>query len=234
LRHTRSTICLTLALAALAAPTAGQAPVPRFIPGAYAGASFGDSRHPAAPQSIPGRLQAEFYDTGGSGVSFADSDAVNSGSGVLNPIDGSYLNGFRSAEAVDISYTKDRGTPPPDFSEFNRVTPEPGSLYVGWTAPGEWLHYTVQVAKTGSYTIDVMYTSNGEGRFAVDIDGVRQGTVVLPTTHDAADPIAWRQWHHWNKAVGALDVTLSAGRHLVRLELLAANTNLDYLEFRTR
>ena len=198
----------------------------------YAGSPFGDSRHPRAPQKIPGRLQCELYDVGGPGVAYSDSDGKNSGSGALNPLDGTYLNAFRADEAVDISYTKDRGTPTQDFSEFNFVTPERDSLYVGWTEPGEWVHYTVLVEKTGRYSVDVMYTSNGEGRFELSVDGVPRGTITLPTTHRPEDPVAWRQWHHWNRRKDGLDLELAAGLHLVRIRLVAGNTNLDYLEIR--
>jgi hypothetical protein len=144
---------------------------PSFISSTYAGTPFGDSRHPKAPQKIPGRLECELSDAGGEGVAYHDSNGKNSGSGGLNPLDGTYLNGFRADEAVDISYTKDRGTPTQDFSEFNLVTPERDSLYVGWTEAGEWLHYTVLVEKAGRYFVDVMYTSNGEGRFELSVDG---------------------------------------------------------------
>jgi hypothetical protein len=205
-----------------------------FIPAGYAGSPFGDSRHPKVPQKIPGRLQCELYDVGGPGVAYSDSDGKNSGSGGLNPLDGTYLNGFRAEEAVDISYTKDQGTPTQDFSEFNLVTPERDSLYLGWTEPGEWVDYTVLVEKTGRYTVDVMYTSNGEGRFEISVDGVPRGTVTLPTTHRSDDPVAWRQWHHWNRRQDGLDLELAAGLHLVRIQFLAGNTNLDYLEIRRR
>jgi endoglucanase len=205
-----------------------------FIPPGYKGSPFGDSRHPRAPQKIPGRLQCELYDVGGPGVAYSDSDGKNSGSGALNPLDGTYLNGFRADEAVDISYTKDRGTPTQDFSEFNLVTPERDSLYLGWTEPGEWVHYTVLVEEAGRYAVDVTYTSNGDGRFELSVDGVPVGTVVLPSTHRAEDPVDWRQWHHWNRLNDALAVELAAGLHLVRIRFLAGNTNLDYLEIRRR
>jgi hypothetical protein len=133
---------------------------------------------------------------------------------------------------VDISYTKDRGTPTQDFSAFNRVIPARDSLYVGWTASGEWLNYTVQVEKPGAYALDVLYTANGESGIVLFVDGTKRGTIRLPTTHDDADTVAWRQWHHWNRVVGGLDLELDAGLHLIRIELLAGNTNLDYVEFR--
>jgi hypothetical protein len=207
-------------------------PARSFIPAAYTGKPFVDSRHPEGPQRLPGRLECELYDVGGPGIAYYDSDDKNSGSGGLNPLDGSYLNGFRADEAVDISYTKDRGTPAPDFSEYNLVTPEHDSLYVGWTAPGEWLNYTVLVDRAGSYSLDVMYTSNGEGRFEVYVDDDLRGTIALPTTHNAADPLAWRQWHHWNKVIDGARLDLQEGLHLLRVKLLAGNTNLDYIEFR--
>ena len=205
-----------------------------FVPDGYAGVPFGDRRNPKAPQRIPGRLQCELYDVGGQGVSWSDSDKSNSGSSALNPLDGSYLHGFRAGEAVDTSYTKSFGDVTQDRSEFNRVTPDLGSLYVGWTEAGEWLNYTVQVEKGGSYLVDTMYTSNGEGRYELYVDDVLRGTVTLPTTHVDADPVPWRQWHHWDKVVGGLELDLEAGLHLVRIKLMAGNSNLDYLEFRPK
>ena len=199
----------------LAAVAAGQPTPWSFVPTGYAGVPFGDRRSPKAPQRIPGRLQCELYDVGGQGVSYSDTDGKNSGSSALNPLDGTYLHGFRAGEAVDTSFTKDRGTPTQDLSEFNKVTPDLDSLYVGWTEPGEWVNYTVQVEKTGKYLVDVMYTSNGEGRFDLSVDDVPRGTITLPTTHVDADPVAWRQWHHWNKVVGGLELDLEAGVHLV-------------------
>ncbi len=149
-------------------------------------------------------------------MAYSDSDGSNSGSGALNPLDGSYLNGFRAGEAVDISFTKDIGMPTQDFSEFDKVVPDRDALYLGWTEPGEWVNYTVQVEKAGAYALDAQYTSNGEGRFELRVDGVPRGTVSLPTTHDDADPVAWRQWHHWNKLVGGLELDLAPGLHVVQ------------------
>lgn len=46
---------------------------------AYSGRPY-ESR----PQVIPGRVEMEWYDTGGQGVAYNDTDAVNNGSGTLN------------------------------------------------------------------------------------------------------------------------------------------------------
>ena len=107
----------------------------------HAGAPFSDSYHTGGPQLIPGKVQCEYYDRGGAGIAYLDSDSVNSGSGTLNPADGSYLNEFRNNEAVDISYTK-MDARHIDNNPFNMVKPEKDQLYVGWTEPGEWMNYT--------------------------------------------------------------------------------------------
>ncbi len=72
-----------------------------------------DPQLPYADQSIPGIIEAEFFDKAkqgkGEGISYHDADAENHG-------------GVRPEEAVDV------GDNP---------------VAVGWTADGEWLEYTV-------------------------------------------------------------------------------------------
>lgn len=179
--------------------------------------------------TIPGKVECEFYDVGGEGVSYHDSDSINNGSGKLNPADGSFINEFGKDEGVDISYTKKRNI---DNHPFNKVKPEMNQLYVGWTEPGEWIKYSVEVKKSGNYDVRLMYTANGDGVVAIDIDGKESLKSKVPTTFDAADTVAWRQWHHWNKtSLGK--ITLAAGSHVLTLKTVEhGNMNFDYLEFR--
>jgi len=124
----------------------------------YQGTPFHDSVYKGGPQVIPGKVYCAYYDIGGEGIAYHDSDAKNSGSGGLNPADGTYLNQFRMNEAVDTSYTKFHDQI--DNNPYNLVQPPEGQLYVGWTEPGEWVNLTVDVARAGVYTIDLLYTSN--------------------------------------------------------------------------
>ncbi len=114
----------------------------------YKGKPFSDERYQSGPQKIPGKVQCEYYDFGGEGVAYHDTDSINSGSGGLNPADGTYLHEFRIKEAVDISYTK-MDTNVIDNNPYNFVEPIPNQLYVGWTNPGEWTKYTVDVEQIG-------------------------------------------------------------------------------------
>lgn len=91
--------------------------------------TFSDEKYSGGPQMIPGKIQLEYYNPGGEEVAYHDIDTINSGSGRLNPADGSYLNEFRIKEVVDISYTKSRDI---DNHEFNLVNPEMEQLYVRW------------------------------------------------------------------------------------------------------
>ena len=113
-----------------------------------------------------------YYDLGGEGVSYHDTDPKNHGSGELNPADGTYLNEFRIHEAVDTSYTKFNRKPDPiDDNPFDKIVPPADLLYVGWTEPGEWFNVTVDVAESGTYAADFLYTSNRGGTISVDVNG---------------------------------------------------------------
>jgi hypothetical protein len=182
------------------------------------------------PQKIPGRVQCEFYNLGGEGIAYHDADSVNNGSGKLNPADGSYLHEFRMHEGVDISYTKTGGV---DDNGYNFTKPEPGSLYVGWTEPGEWLNYTVDVQKSGRYKIGIMVTSNRGGQISLSVDGIDvTGPLPIRSTFVAADTVAWRQWHHWNYQDGLAEITLEKGVRVLALHTVAGgNMNYDYLDF---
>ena len=117
----------------------------------YKGVPYHDSRYQSGPQKIPGRVLCAYYDLGGEGVAYHDTDPQNHGSGELNPADGTYLNEFRIHEGADTSYTKfDRKPDPIDDNPYDKVVPPRDLPYVGWTEPGEWFNITVVVMHAGS------------------------------------------------------------------------------------
>ena len=181
-------------------------------------------------QTIPGKIECEGYDKGGESVAYHDSDAINNGSGKLNPANGSFFNEFRMKEGVDISYTKPSGI---DDNPYSKVFPLMNQLYVGWTTPGEWINYTIQVKETGTYLIALMYTANGNGTIALDIDNAKAAAPLkIHSTHNDADTVAWRQWHYWNKTDSLTIIHLKKGLHLLTLHVIEhGNMNFDYLEF---
>jgi hypothetical protein len=199
----------------------------------YSGKPYIDSIRSLKVQTIPGKLECEFYDTGGDSVAYHDSDKNNNGSGVLNKGEG-YLNNFRKNDAPDISYTKFHDSI--DNSTYNLVQPEKDQLYLGWTQPGEWTKYSMDVKESGLYQIGAMYTSNRGGAILIIIDDADTTDLLnIQSTFDAKDPLGWRQWHHWNYQDSLTTQYINAGRRIITLKIAdQGNFNFDYLLFSKR
>lgn len=199
----------------------------------YKGTPYQDERHAGGPQHIPGMVMCAYYDFGGEGVAYHDTSAVNQGSGRLNPADGTYLNEFRIGEAVDTTYTKADGI---DDSEYNWIQPKLGMPYVGWTEPGEWLNYTVEVTETGVYAVNLLYTSNRGGAISLSVNGTDvTGPLPVTSTYREDDKVDWRQWHHWNVAHAIAEIQLEAGVQLLTLHTVEqGQMNYACLEFELR
>jgi hypothetical protein len=216
-------------LAGCASPSASV-----HVPKDYKGLPFQDSVYSGGAQKIPGKVYCAYYDLGGEGVAYHDTTPANLGSGGLNPANGTYLNEFRMKEGVDTSYVKFNDDI--DNNPFDLVKPPDKMLYVGWTEPGEWFNLTVDVAEAGDYTFDLLYTSHQGGTISVDLNGMKltEPVKILPT-FNASEPLAWRQWHHWNLMKDAAQVKLPKGRSVLTVRVLTeGNMNLGCLEFRRK
>jgi len=134
-------------------------------------------------------IQAEDYDHGGTGIGYADSTGGNA------------LGKYRTAEGADIEATTDAG----------------GGFSIGQAAAGEWLRYTVNFARAGSYDIDVR-VANGQttaGAFYVEVDGVNvSGTMSVAPTG------GWQNW----QTLSVRGINLAGGAHVVRL-VMESNGN---------
>lgn len=197
----------------------------------YTGKPFEDTKYKDGAQVIPGRIYCAYYDFGGEGVAYHDTDKENHGSGELNPLNGTYLHVFRIAEGVDISYTKSSNET--DNSPYNFVEPPMDIHYVGWTVPGEWVKYTVHVKKAGKYQVDLMYTSNQGGEISLSInDKDATGPLVVQSTYHKDDPVDWRQWHHWNKMDHITEIELQEGTQVLTLHTIGkGQMNYMWLDF---
>jgi hypothetical protein len=197
---------------------------------AHAGHPFQDKVYHAGPQRIPGAVFCSYYDQGGEGVAYHDSEAENLGSGKLNPADGTYLNEFRRHDGLDISYTKQI---PDRESPCNKVVPPLGLLYVGWNNPGEWFNLTVETEEAGSYVADVLYTAQRDAEVSVSVNGGTAAPVPIASTFDATETIPWRQWHHWNVSNDAFTLSLPKGISVITVRIVSGgNLNLATFAFR--
>jgi Beta-glucanase/Beta-glucan synthetase len=142
------------------------------------------------PVPVPGTIEAEDYDLGGPGVAYHDANANNHG------------GAYRPAEGVDLERTADAG----------------GGVNVGWTVPGEWIEYTVEVA-AGTYDVEARVASAaGGGTLHVELDGIDvTGPVSFPGTG------GWQSW----TAVRVEDVTLAGGVQTMRLSIDGGEFNVN-------
>jgi hypothetical protein len=193
-------------------------------PSDYQGEPFRDSVYTAGAQVIPGRIECAYYDLGGEGVAYHDTDATNHGSGELNlkpqhqrPHAKPYIWSFRANEGVDISYTKDFA----DFNHTNFVAPATNQLYIGWTADGEWCNYTVNVKKAGTYKIVALY-GNAANALRFSINNKPASECKLP--------LATGSMHIWNRAEIGTITFPEAGLQLLTFYYNKGN-NFAYFEF---
>ena len=169
-----------------------------FTTGTGTGGGGGSGPFTGSPVSLPGTIQAENFDNGGPGIAFSDTTSGNTG--------GQYRT---SGVDVDIQATTDTG----------------GGYNVGWTAPNEWLNYTVNVATSGTYTIEARVAVSGAGgTFHIEANGVNKtGPMTIPNTG------GWQTW----TTISKTNVSLSAGAQVWRLVIDSAGSggvgNLNYI-----
>lgn len=198
----------------------------------YEGTPFKNEVYKEGAQIVPGKLQCEYYDLGGEGIAFHETDSINSGSGRLNKADGTYLHQFRINEAVDISYTKFQN-PPIDNTPYNFVNPEKDQLYIGWTKPGEWTKYTINVKENGTYQLGLMYTANKDGKISFSVNDRKvTESILIPSTFVAADTVSFRQWHHWNYIENTAKIQLEKGIQTFTIHTVeVGDMNYEHINF---
>jgi hypothetical protein len=84
--------------------------------------------------------------------------------------------------------------------------------------------------------VDWLYTSNRGGIISLD----RNWKPMVPeiniiSTRDDRDPLAWRQWHHWNVMTNVAEVSLPKGQSVLTVHIVAeGNMNLAYFNFKPK
>lgn len=105
---------------------------------------------------IPGKIEAEHYDLGKAEIAYHDVDPQNRGAE------------YRELTQVDIEKRDDASN----------------GHGVGWTKKGEWLVYSVSIAKAGDYSLEIPVASNKlGGKFHLEVAGKDiTGPVQIPDT----------------------------------------------------
>lgn len=144
--------------------------------------------------AIPGKIEAENYNIGCEGVAYHDTDSINQG------------NVYRS-DGVDIEVCTDAG----------------GGYDVGWTAPGEWLNYDVNITSSGYYTISARMASLPGGKnFHLELDSINiTGPMTVPATG------AWSTF----QTITVTNVHLTSGSKVLKIVFDDGGVNCNWVQF---
>jgi hypothetical protein len=148
------------------------------------------------PSAIPGKIEAENYDLGGSRVAFYDKSTDNEG-------------GFYRKDAVDIVVL--------DSSDLSK------GYALGYTQEGEWLEYTVNVAKSAEYTVQAQMATASE---KVGVQFFIDGKAVT-------DTVIAKQGEDWStyQAISAKTSQIEAGEHVLKMQIVGNYVNVDWFRF---
>lgn len=169
-------------------------------------AKEGDDPKAAA---IPGIIQAENYDVGGQNKSFYDADFENKG--------GEYRK-----DAVDIvKIDCDSDAETAAASTANAASQN--CFAVGYTNPGEWLEYTVNIADAAEYFFTARVSSGSDASsFQLSLDEkIVSDTIQIPKGDD---------WDTYAIIKGKT-AKLDAGEHILRITITGALGNIDWIGF---
>jgi beta-galactosidase len=88
------------------------------------------------------------------------------------------------------------------------ATPDGKGYCVGYTQSGEWMEYTINVAKDAKYNFAANVATGMEdgAAFSISIDGTSVASVNVPYTND------WKTY----TAVKGTAGTITAGNHVLR------------------
>ena len=177
------------------------------LPGCTTSTSTNSSLSPTRPHMgkvhvIPGTIELEDFDEGGEGIAYHDLDPENQ-------------------EKKEPAYRK-------TGVDLEWREAASGKFNVGWTRPGEWLIYTVDVKQAGTYRIDMLGACQGAGgTFRLEFNGIdRTGPITVPDTGG---------WQHL-KPFSHGGVKLAAGRQVMKVVMATGGVSgsigdIDYFKF---
>ena len=109
--------------------------------------------------SIPGTIEAEYFDNGSEGIAYHDKDRQNRG------------EGYRLETGVDVYALKDKEN----------------EYAVGYAQKDEWLDYSVNIEKEGFYNITAILSSGGEQsgiQLLLDDENITDTLKTAPNNED--------------------------------------------------
>ena len=153
--------------------------------------------------AIPGKIEAEDFDIPGVGRNEDGTSNDSYGDDSENHGDSDY----RKGTGVDL-YKKATG------------------VIVGYNSEGDWLEWTVNVKEEGDYTMFAAVAAAGStSSFQLSLDGKELTSVIsVPAAKSGEE-----NYDDYNKV--SANVTLPAGKHILRMDVTGAWFDVDYFTF---
>ena len=149
-----------------------------------------------SPIAIPGKVEVEDFDIPGKGK---NEDGTSNAS-----------YGDDSENHGDSDYRKDTGV-----DLYKKAT----GIAAGYNTTGDWLEWTVDVAKAGDYNAIASVATDGTGSFTLSIDGKSIGEfTVTGSSYDDFTDVKQK-------------VTLPAGKHILRMDVTQQYFDIDFIKF---
>ena len=186
--------------------------LPNQIPAGYTGTPFGGT-----PQTIPGKIEIEKYDLGGAGVAY-QADA----GGAFDKC------GFQRNDGLKLQCTQQQGSPADKTAPGCGEEPA-GQIYLGYIGAGNWYKYTVNVVEAGTYVISGHegVAGNTQMQFTFT-DAQKTGPLTLPSTNVCSN---YEAYHVWATHPNLGEITLTPGKYVLTITVVAAAMNLDWFAF---
>lgn len=149
-------------------------------------------------------IYASDFDLGRNNYAYWDTDTAN-----YHVTTGNY-----TAWNVGWSYRNDGVDIEPSGDEDDKNN----GFNVGWTNPGEWLQYTLNVDSTDVYEMKIRYAGAGSGKVKVSVDGaISTESISLPATGG---------WQTYGTETLS-NLVLEKGSHYIRV-LIDNGVNIGY------
>lgn len=151
--------------------------------------------------TLPGKIELEDYDNGGSGVAYSDNDLENQGN--VYREDGVDIVGLECADTLNTVDCK--------------------GYAIGYTNPGEWLEYSVNAVIDAEFLFKARVASGLDvASFQLFIDGAAvTDTIKIPQGED---------WNTYTEVDGKTE-KIEKGEHVLRVKITGSYGNLDWIQF---
>lgn len=147
-------------------------------------------------QQVPGTIKMVHYDEGGQGVAYFDT----------TPNENRGQGGIRNDEGVDTGDGED------------------GEGHIGYLEQGEWVEYTLDVQKSGNYTIKMKYAkASGNGAISLHFDGEDKTGIITPANTAG--------WQEFGIMTFENAIVLTEGESVMRLFVEQGGVNISQLIF---